>query len=218
MVDYVDTVTGIAKVSTQGIREAKTAATTIPGQVKPLAFGKEVVYVGINGSVGQGALVMSPAPVAGGLNKTLASGTQTTVAVGAKELTLTAACAAITQNQYKNGLLVVESGAGAGYSYMIAGNVAKGTTSETVRIELKDGIEVALSTASVIDIVPNKAMNAIVGNATLTGPILGVTLCSASAGDYVYVGKKGEWPVLATAALAKDIQVTSGGQKVEWLV
>jgi hypothetical protein len=211
MVDYVHTYGGNTKVSQQGIREAKTAATTVPGNVKPLAFGKEVLYAHVNGSIGQGAMVMSPAPTAGLLNKTLASGSNTTVAIGKKEVVITTGCAAITSNALKNGILMVESGTGAGYSYLIAGNPAKSTTSETIKITLKDGLEAALSTASVINVIPNKAMNAIIGNATLTGPVLGVTLCSASAGDYIYVGKRGEWPVLATAAIAKDVQVTAVG-------
>lgn len=192
MSDYVLTEGGQSKVSVQGIREAVTAATTIVGTTKPLAYDKEVIYAKIGTAVAVGQLCQAPAAVANHGRCAVA----VTASIGAKSVKLVLGATSASQDLYKNGLLIVECGTGSGYSYMVAGHKAFAASHSAAEILLKDGLEVALTTASLCTLLKNKCdgVAPTTDSAAQTGPIVGVALCSASANYYVYLGKKGEWP------------------------
>lgn len=212
MVDYVHAESGPSCVNVQGIREAETAASTVVGSVKQLAYGKEVIYArittaAISEDVTVGMVLYPEVLVANHGRQAVA----VTASIGAKELILSIGGTAAAENLYQNGTLLVECGTGTGYSYMIEGHPAWTATSSAALVVLKDGLEVAANTATLVTLYKNKAMGVTVNNsAAYTGPPIGVTLISAAEGNYVYLGKKGEWPAVIEGTIVTGRPVTSG--------
>jgi len=224
MTDFVLTEGGPSKISVQGIREAKTAASTIVGTVKQLAFGKEVIYARLStatetsvGGYSAGKVCYAPILVANHGRAAVAI----TASIGAKEVILSLGATSASQNEYEDGTLLVECGTGTGYSYMIAGHPAWAATNTAAKVILKDGLEVALNTASLCTLMKNRCVGVRPNNsAVVTGPATGVLLISAAAGSYVYLGKKGEWPaqVEGTWIVGNDLERGSAaGSVAPWL-
>lgn len=223
MTDFVLTENGPSKISTRGIREATTAASTIVGSVKELAFGKEVIYAKLStttetaGGYTVGKVCYSPILVANHGRAAVAI----TASIGAREVILSLGATSAAMNEYEDGTLVVECGTGTGYSYMIAGHAAWATTNTAAKVILKDGLEVALNTASLCTLMKNRCVGVKPNNsAAVTGPAIGVLLISAASGSYVYLGKKGEWPaqVEGTWIVGNDLERGSAaGSVAPWL-
>ena len=210
MVDYVRADSGPSNVNIQGIREASTAENTVVGSVKVLNGGKEVIYAKIGptftGTLTIGKTCYAPILVAGHGRKAVA----VTASIGAREVILSLTTSA-AENDYKNGTMVVECGAGTGYSYMIEGHPAFAASSTAAKVTLKDGIEVALTTASLVTLYANRAIDVLPNNsAAVTGPAIGVLLISAAVGNYVYLGKKGEWPARIEGAWVVGAPLITG--------
>lgn len=194
MVDYVRADSGPSNVNVGGIREASSSEETIVGSVKELNGGKEVIYAKIGptftGALTVGKVCYAPVLVSGHGRQAVA----VTASIGERTVILSLTTSA-AENDYKNGTMVVESGTGTGYSYMIEGHPAFAASSTAAIVTLKDGIEVALNTASLVTLYANRAMNVVPNtSAAVTGPAIGVLLISAAVSNYVYLGKKGEWP------------------------
>ncbi len=198
MTDHVLTEGGNPRVSTQGIREAVTAATTRLGTVKPLAFDKEVIYAFVASAVSPGNTMQAAAVVANHQNRAVA----VAASIGEKEVILSLGGTSAVQDYYEDGTLLVTCGTGTCYSYMVQGHEAWAATNTAAKVILKDGLEAALNTASICSLIVNKCKGVVVtgDSALLTGELVGVTLISAAASSFVYLGKKGEWPCKLIAA------------------
>lgn len=204
MVDRVHNYGGNTKMQVMGIREAKTATGTSQeygklGDVKPLGMGKEVVFAQIGAAaIAAGLLCQGPAVVANHQNRAVAI----TASIGATEVTLSLGATSAAQDLYADGVLIVTCGTGSDYSYMIQGHNAWAASNTAAVVILKDALELALTTASICSLVQNPYKGVVVTGdcALLTGKIVGVTLVSAAASSFVYLGKKGEWPCKAIAA------------------
>lgn len=214
MVDYVHNYGGGVRVSVQGIRTIATAATTVLGSVKALAHGKEVVYAKLStaagsAAIGVGFLMQAPAAVANHGRRPVS----VTASIGEKKVKILFGATSAAQDEYKDGIMIVECGTGTGYSYMIQANPAFDASS-CAWITLKDGIEQALNTASLVTLLPNKYRNILTkpDSAVQTGPAVGVTLVSAALtnGGYVWLGKCGEWPSLVEGTLVVGQKLTVG--------
>jgi hypothetical protein len=195
MVDYVLADTGPSCVNVGGIREASSSEETVVGNVKQLNGGKEVIYAKIGGTftgtLTVGKTCYAPIQVANHGRNAVA----VTASIGERIVIISLGATSAAENYYKNGTMLVECGAGTGYSYMIEGHPAFAASSTAAIVTLKDGIEVALTTASLVTLYANRAMNVVPNSsAAITGPAIGVLLISAAVSDYVYLGKRGEWP------------------------
>ena len=193
MVDRVRLSGGPSKISVQGIREAKTAATTNLGTVKDIGLGKSVIYAQIGAAaISAGLSVQAAAIVANHQNRPIAQ----TASIGATEVFITLGATSAVQNAYEDATLVITCGTGTDYSYQIAGHPAWAASSTAAKVLLKDGLEIALNTTSVTIIkqVISKGVVITPDCATVSAPFVGVTLCSAAASSFVYLGYKGQWP------------------------
>ena len=221
MTDYVHNYGGPSKISVMGIREIKTALNTSQyfgklGDVKCLGMGREVVFAKLSTAAATaamvaGSLMQAPAPVANHMQRAAAL----TASIGAKEIYLVLGATAMAKDAYQDGLVHISSGAGSGYSYMVQGNPSAAASSTACKVILKDGLEVALTTASICNLIPNPCNNVILTTscAAKTSIPVGVLLKSAALtnGGYCYLGKRGIWPVLVegTELTGKDMQVGS---------
>jgi hypothetical protein len=209
MVDYVHNYGGKGKVSQDfGIKESKTASTTIIGDQKDLAFGRQVTFCKAGAvAIAKGVCVQGPASVA----NHVAIPVSVTASIGETTVTVCAGATAITRDQYKDGLLVVTCGTGTANSYMIQGH-ASAASGSGVEIELKDGIEVALNTASIVDLIANRCNGAVIVPADgATSNVIGVALSSAVISGYFWAGNRGPWPALSGAVASTPGVAQTGG-------
>jgi len=207
--DYVNSYEGgVGRVITQGMRVNKTAQETILGTIRNLAVGRQIVYAKI------GAAAISAAS----LCQMKTAGTSfavvpcnATASIGAKMVSLKVT-AALTKDQMKDGFLVVHCGTGTGYSYMIDYHLSAAATDLACNFTLKDGLEVALTTASICSLVQNKYSGVVVAQAGgQTNPLVGVGLCTGSINSFSWLGKKGPFLcVTDSLAITAGKEVTVG--------
>ncbi len=193
---------GVGKVIAQGMRVNKTAYTTTLGTKRDLAAGRQIVYAKIGAAaISASTLIQSKAPTAG-LGVILIGAT---ASVGAKLVNLVNTLA-ITSDQFQDGFLVVQCGAGAGYSYMVDYHLSAAATDLSINVTLKDGLEVAVSTLSFCALVENMyngVIKSVAGGGTAA--ILGVGLCTGTINSYAWLGKRG--PFLC---ITDTLAVTAG--------
>lgn len=200
---------GPSSVIVQGMRTIRSSACTKLGQVKAMGSGREIVYAKLSTAAGSaalsvGMLLFSPVPV--GNHQRLA--VAVTASVGAQTIILALGATSAEKDQYRDGLLIVECGTGSGYSYVIDGHGAWAASLSAAKVQLRDGIEIALTTASLCSLYLNQYRNVATKPdcAAATSRPAGVTLVSAALtnGGFVWLAKRGMWParVDATAASA----------------
>lgn len=78
----------------------------------------------------------------------------TATAAGANQITVTLGASAATADQFKDGFAVVQDVDGEGIAYWIEGNPAA-NASATLKLDLAEEVQVALTTSSDIDLVQN---------------------------------------------------------------
>lgn len=197
---------GVGKVIAQGMRIQLSAATTTLGTIRSLAGGREIVYAKVGAAAISAAHVMAAsAPVALHCNCAVAA----TASIGARRFTATLGATAAAADAYKDGFVVVQSGTGLGYSYMIDYHLSCAASGNLV-LNLKDGLETTLLATTVVALVANKYNGVVAATAGATTPV-GVSLCTASANYYVWLGKRGPWPVhVGSSALTPGCKVTLG--------
>lgn len=180
-------------------------------QQLPLGFraigenGNAYRYVKAGGTVGAGRAVIAPDNVANHLNGTLG-----THAIGVSELNVTVGATAVTADQYKGGLLVINAGTGAGQSFRIKGNTAAGSGG-TTKIQIEGALVTATATASSkANLYPNE-YNGVTTSATAAKVRVGVSVRDMTDGQYGWVLTRGVGSLLVdgTAVAIADPVIPS---------
>jgi len=218
MTDRVHNYGGNSKISVMGIREARTASGTsrkygILGDRKPLGLGKEVMLVQLGGvAVPCANMVQAAALVANHQNRAVS----VTASIDATEVFISLGATSASQDQYADGTLLITCGTGTARSYMIQGHPAWAASTSAAKVILKDKLELALNTTSITVLISNKAKGVVITPdcAEATACVQGVTLTSAAASSFVYVGVRGEWPVKMIGGNLIGGQVCVGGSAV----
>ena len=124
--------------------------------------------------------------------------------VGDLEVTTTGTVT-VTANQYANGYIVVtgEAGTGNGLYYRIKSHPA--ATAAVVTLTLYQPIEVALSAATQVDLVPNLYDGVIQYPTTASSAPAGVAVIAVPASSYGWLQTGGEGLVLADASGAVTV-------------
>lgn len=125
-------------------------------------------------------------------------------AVGDTSITTTSTVT-VTANQLAGGYVIVTVTPGQGYMYQIAGHAA--ATAAVVTLNLTDPIQVALTTSSKIDLVPNPYSGVIVNPTTATGMPIGVAVAAVPATYYGWVQTEGVASILADGNITVGTQV-----------
>jgi len=125
------------------------------GTISATPDGRTYRYSRANSSVDLVAAQAQAAPTTIGATHTnLAVGAA--AAVDALEVTnITIGATALTADQYRDGYLTVQDNAGEGFTYQINGHSAYDSTATTVKISLRDPLEIALTTASEVTLAYN---------------------------------------------------------------
>jgi hypothetical protein len=213
MTDHVHNYGGNTKLQVQGMKEAKTAATTVLGTVKTLAGGREIIYCFVTAAITASGVVYGTKPNQANHSNVVVN---ITASIGAKSVTICAGATAIVRDDYKDGFLLINDAQGEGHAYMIEGH-ASASSGSGVAVTLKDGLETTLTTASEATLVYSKgnviALSNISVGTTFTSCQAGVSLITAAASSYVWMGKKGPWPAVisGTPALGTTATIDSAG-------
>ena len=140
-----------------------------------------------------GKLQQSAAQVSGNQNLSIAAS-----AAGTKTITTTSTVT-LTANQLAGGWAMITTGAGAGYQYKIASHPA--ATAAVVTLTLEDPIQVALTTASKVDLTANQYAGVGINSATAVTQPVGVCVYPITAGQYGWIQTRGPVNVLADGAV-----------------
>lgn len=199
----------IVQLTNQEVRNTYVAATTGPtllsgerwpvGTLGTTQDGRWYRFCQNGGTLlVPGNVICGPAPVSDYVNLTA-----TATAVGATTVTFTQGATAITQNQFKDGWLSVSVTPGAGYIYGISSHNAVGSaTSYAWPLAPGESIQVALTTTSRLDLIPNPYRGVIQAPATtLTSTPVGVCVSPIPADDYGWIQVQGMANVLTAGTL-----------------
>lgn len=135
------------------------------------------------------------------------------VALGATSFTYTPGAAAGTLNQYKDGVLQVDTTPGNGYTYGVSGHAAFNSgTAFTLNLASDDAIQVALTASSRVGLLANLYRGVIqMPITTGTGRLVGVACCILTAGQYGWVQTWGPASVLIAGTPALGAAVMAPG-------
>ena len=124
--------------------------------------------------------------------------------IGATSVT-TVGTVTVTANQYANGYIVFtgEGGTGNGLYYRIKSHPA--ATAAVVTLTLYEGLEVAITTSTQADLVPNLYDGVIVYPTSATSAPAGVAVIAVPASSYGWIQTGGEGLVLADASGAVTV-------------
>ena len=134
-------------------------------------------------------------------------------------VTVTLGGTAATLNQYQGGFLVVQSSTGIGQTLRIQGHPAQATTTGSLVVTLEDAPNTALTTSSVVNLIPAPGYNVVISPAaaSLTNTEFGVSLypiAASSYGFFVTRGNTGLVAVSAGVAAGSSISVGAAGAAV----
>lgn len=125
--------------------------------------------------------------------------TPAAAAIGDKSITVTPGAATAAADLYADGIAVIDTTPGLGYSYPIKTHLAV-TSSTAFVVQLMPGwsVQVALTAAnSRVSLYPNPYRNVIQSPAsTLTGVIVGVCQFILAASEYGWIGDQGQFGTL----------------------
>lgn len=149
-----------------------------------------------------GNCIQSPAIVANHL-----ANTPPAVAIGEKSFTYTPGATLGTANQYADGFLQVDTTPGNGYTYSVSGHAAFASAT-AFTLNLKDPIQVALTTSSRVGLIANPYNGVIqFPVTTATGTLVGVAGYIISATHYGWVQTWGIASVLTAGTPALGAMV-----------
>ena len=170
------------------------ALATLVGTRWDLSDGREVVLVstGSTTTTVAGTLYQDAALVANHQGLTVTA-VQAYSNNGNTPATVTATLGgtAATLNQYQGGFLYVQSSTGIGQFLRIASHPAQATTSGSLVVTLEDAPNLALTTSSVVSLVPQHGANVIINPTTPTNTPVGVALYAISPSNYGFLLAKG---------------------------
>jgi hypothetical protein len=153
-----------------------------------------------------GNVIQSPAIVANHL-----ANTPPAVAVGATSFTYTPGATAGAANLYDGGYMQVSVTPGLGYTYPIETHLAFGSAT-AFTLNLKEPIQVALTTSSRVGLIQNKYKGVIqLPVTTATGTIVGVATYVIAAAEFGWIGTWGTFSVLTTGTPALGAMVLGPG-------
>src|SRR3990167_2355069 len=130
--------------------------------------------------------------------------TPTATAIGATSITTSAIT--VTANQYAGGYVLVTVTPGIGQAFKIKSHPA--STAAAVTLTLEDPVQVALTTTSRIDLVPNIYEGVIAHPTTSSGVPVGVAVNDITANQYGWIQTGGIANVLNDAAGAITVGAT----------
>lgn len=190
-------------------KETSTTKKRALGTKLELPDGRIFRYA-LNGGVAltAGKIVAAPVPVA---NHDMDLAVASDAAVGAKSITVTLGATAATADQYADGYIYINDGAGEGQLFSISDHLAAdASASLTVNLADTDKVAVALSTSTSLAGLQTSPFSAVVVTPTsVTNRTVGVPAGPIAADAYGWVQTRGPAAVLisGTVVLGEPVRV-----------
>ena len=129
----------------QGLYAQSSTAKEVVGTLRETQDGRKFRYSKAGGALAAGKLNIAEA-----LDATWVTETRGTASVGDKSLTLTitAAGAAIAENQFAGGVMTIMDGTAEGPQYLIASNSAVAQSGTSITVTLAEALREALTSGS----------------------------------------------------------------------
>ena len=188
------------------ILDVGTVQLHVLGQEGNDENGRKFRYVKAAGTVIAGGIVCAAANVA---NHVGARATNS-AAIGDEKIEVTVGATAVTEDQYKGGLIVINAGTGLGQQFRIKGNTAAASSGTTV-VTIEGQVKVALASAdSKAHLYPNK-FNGVTTSATLALRRVGVAVRALATNEFGWICTQGIVGVLVegTAVAIADPVIPS---------
>jgi hypothetical protein len=159
-----------------------------------------------SGAVDRGKLCVAPTVVANHINLSW----QTAPAVGARTVYVTLGATLATQDQYKDGWLVVQDGTGEGRAYSISGNLAAASAG-TITVFLREAIDTAGALAELnVDLIANPWNGIVISVTDQADQPTGVPLRAVTASYYGFLQTGGPCAVWFDENTVNGMLVTTG--------
>ncbi len=179
--------------STQGT-DLGAYATTGDGRVFRYAKAGATALV-------PGTLVQAPAEI----TTSFQALTPIACAAGVKTITLATSPHGSAPTILPGGFVVTTTGAGAGYVYKVS---AAAIVSTSLVITLEDPIVVALTAASVVDLVQHPFNGVVINPSSATSTPLGAAIVAIPAANYGWIQTRGPAGLTCSAALTVGLGVS----------
>ena len=161
-------------------------------------------------AIGAGQLVMQKGAVA---NHDMDLATATAAAVGATGITVTLGATAATLDQYEDGAIYINDGAGEGHLYAIRSNPAADSAA-SLTVTLHETVREALTTGtSLSGLIENDYKDVEIYDAdAITGPSLGVAPTEIADNTYFWLQTSGRAAVLiqGTVVIGDAVEASQG--------
>ena len=200
------------------------ALQTLVGSRWDLSDGREVAlgYTAAATTVVAGYFYQNAALIAGlqGVTVTGFTAASTNGNVPASLTLTTGSSTAVTAGAYAGGFVVVQSSTGIGQTLKIANNTAATAAgSYAMTITLEDNPAVALTTSSVVNVIPQPGYNVVISPAaaSLTNTEFGVSLYAIAPSTYGFFVTHGNTALVAVSAgvaAGSSISVGAAGAAV----
>jgi len=190
-------------------KSTDASLNTACGQRFDLEDGREVVIVKAGAvDIASGKLHQAPAIIADHENLVVTAYTAANTQLGTPaKVTVTLGATAVTENQYAQGYLIVNDGAGEGQALKISANPAALGSASCV-ISLEDAPLTAITTSSNVSLVHDLYTEVIVAPTTVTSKIVGASIYPITAGQFGYLQTKGVVSLLSDGAIASGVAVS----------
>lgn len=196
---------GIAVELSYGQEKAQGTVRNHPlNTIGVMPDGRRFRYCFSDGAVTAGKLLQTKAPVADDDMDVVVAAA---AAIGAKSISVTTV-SAILADEYKDGFLYVNDGAGEGQSFRLGSHLAAGAAATLVlNLAEDEEVKTALTTASLVGLKWNKAKDVIVFPASVTGVPVGFTPVDVSDNRYFWAQIEGDIAALidGTVVLGKGV-------------
>lgn len=196
-----------SKTWAQGLYEVSAEQKHFLGTVRHLSDGRAFVYAKAGATnLSAGVLVQGPAAVSNHIGQDV----KVAASAGDKTVVMGIGATALSQNQYKEGYLLVSANTGAGHAYKIRGHGAYSASSTGVVIELYDSLRTSLvagTTPSKVDLCPHPCRGVVIHPSPPTAILIGVTPCAVPANYYFWAQFRGVCAVLIDGSLTAGTYV-----------
>lgn len=198
-------ISGFRQITPTDIGQVSTTKNGVLLGEKAVARDGTLYRWTLNGAVALAAGVMTAAIARVANHSNLALASTSLIAVGVTKITVVLGGTAATADQYADGTLIINDGAGVGQDLLIVGNSAQTSTTGNVDVYLAEPISTLLSLSTTkVTLQPNQNTAVVVAPAAATSVATGVTSFAVAASSYFWAQTRGMTSILSDGIVAKN--------------
>lgn len=186
-------------------QKSTTKGAALIGQVAATPDGRTFAYALAGGAITRGQITEPVAVTANYATRTLT----TAAAAGSNQVTVPLGTTASADAFVGFWLVVTDTsaaGAGQGAYYITGNTAATAGNSNTTVLKIRGALAVALTTSSVVSILPNQESTVIQHTAVVAIPTAGAPVVTIASGEYFWNQTGGMASILSDGAITKNAE------------